>query len=366
MSSEQIHDSFFCLLRLGLWEAATEPVDSFFPLSAQQWEKVFQLAVKQTVEGVLFEGVNKLPVALHPPKTLLLRWTVRVDAIERRNNWMNKIIAAQVRFFKTQNIHPILLKGQGLARCYPNPNVRVCGDIDWYVESKKNSKALFSMFQKQGLKPEAQAGFSFSFLWNNCDTEIHQRLLDLHNPFVKSFLKRLEKKEQLNRITLQVGEESVFLPSALLTYVQVNAHILKHLLSFGIGIRQLCDSARICFQYAHVIDGEELRQVYRKLGILKWIDLLHMLLVKYIGLEATSLPFPLPKNGQADWMMKEILVAGNFGFHDDRVDLAREDQTNQRVDSFKRWKNNFRRYIAYAPQETIFFPLVQFYSRFVK
>ncbi|KGE14164.1 nucleotidyltransferase family protein [Sphingobacterium deserti] len=366
MGAEQIHDSFFCLLRLGLWEATDEAAHSYFPISAEQWEKVLQLAVKHTVEGILFDGLNKLPLSLHPPKALLLRWTVRVDAIERRNVWMNKIIAAQARFFTTQNIQPILLKGQGLASCYPNPNHRICGDIDWYVEGREDNKALFSILQEQHLKPEKQAGFSFSFLWKNCDTEIHQRLLDVHNPFVKSYLKRLEHTERPRSITLELHKESVFLPSALLTYVQVNVHILKHLLSFGIGMRQLCDSARVCFQYAHKIDGEELRAVYRKLGISKWIDLLHILLVKYIGLETAKLPFPLPEDVQADWMMREILVAGNFGFHDDRVDLAQEDQTNQRVDSFKRWKNNFRRYIAYAPQETIFFPLVQYYSRFVK
>jgi len=366
MGAEQIHDAFFCLLRLGLWERTEEAADRYFPISAEHWEKVLQLAIKHTVEGILFDGLNKLPLALHPPKALLLRWTVRVDTIERRNLWMNKIIAAQARFFKTQNIQPILLKGQGLASCYPNPIHRICGDIDWYVKDKKSNKALFSILQEKQLKPETQAGFSFSFLWKNCDTEIHQRLLDVHNPFVKSYLTRFEEKERPLGISLEVDQEAVLLPSALLTYVQVNAHILKHLLSFGIGMRQLCDSARVCFQYANKIDGEDLRAVYRKLGILKWIDLLHILLVKYIGLETAKLPFPLPKNMQADWMMQEILLAGNFGFYDDRVDLAQEDKSNQRVDSFKRWKNNFRRYIAYAPQETLFFPLVHYYSRFVK
>jgi hypothetical protein len=41
--------------------------------------------------------------------------------------------------------------------------------------------------------------------------------------------------------------------------LQVNAHILKHLLSFGIGIRQLCDAARLYKTYHNQVDGNVLK-----------------------------------------------------------------------------------------------------------
>ncbi|GHE39828.1 nucleotidyltransferase family protein [Sphingobacterium griseoflavum] len=366
MGEERIQHAFFCLLRLGLWEARQEHPAACFPLETLQWERLYQLAINHTVEGVLFDGLQKLPTEFLPDKTLRLRWTVRVDAIERRNLWMNKIIAAQTRVFKQQQIQPVLLKGQGLAQCYPNPNRRICGDIDWYIADKASYTRLYALFRSRNLNPEKQAGFSFSVLWNKCDTELHARLLDIHNPFLNRYLKRLEKQEQPHRQAMVLDGETIVLPSAALTLVQVNAHILKHLLSFGIGIRQLCDSARVCWQYGPALDGQRLKRLYEKLGIRKWIDLLHLVLVKYMGLDARLLPFPLPEGLEADWMMQEILTAGNFGFHDERVDLAREEATNGRVDSFKRWRRNFRLYVRYAPYETCFFPFVQYYSRFLK
>lgn len=366
MGEDAVYRPFLCVLRLGLWERAQEQVEDFFPISDLHWEKLYQLAMKHTVEGILFDGLQKLPAAYLPAKSLLLRWTVRVDAIERRNLWMNKVIATQSHFFKEHKVSAMLLKGQGLARCYPNPNRRICGDIDWYVAEKKDYDSLYTILQERNLHPEKQAGFSFSSIWKNCDTEMHQRLFDLHNPFVGAYLKRLEKEQQAHALALQLGETAVELPSVLLSFVQVNAHILKHLLSYGIGIRQLCDSARICQYYADQVDGERLKQIYEHLGIRKWIDRLHLVLVKYMGLDAKYLPFPLANGVESDWMMNEILQAGNFGFHDARVDLAKEEALNQRVDSFKRWRHNFARYVPYAPYETIFFPLLQFYSRLFK
>lgn len=366
MGEEAVYKPFFCVLRLGLWEQAQERVEDFFPISDLHWEKLYQLAMKHTVEGVLFDGLQKLPTAYLPTKALLLRWTVRVDAIERRNLWMNKVIVAQSHFFKEQKLSIMLLKGQGLARCYPNPNRRICGDIDWYVTEKKDYESLYKILQERNLKPEKQAGFSFSAVWKNCDTEVHQRMFDLHNPFLGRYLKKLEKEQQADALSLTWGDTAVALPSVLLSFVQVNAHILKHLLSFGIGMRQLCDSARLCFYYADQVDGEQLQKIYERLGIKKWIDLLHCLLVKDIGLDPKYLPFPLVDAVDAQWMMDEILTAGNFGFHDERVDLAKEEALNQRVDSFKRWRHNFARYVPYAPYETIFFPMMQFYSRLIK
>jgi hypothetical protein len=59
--------------------------------------------------------------------------------------------------------------------------------------------------------------------------------------------------------------------------------------------------------------------IYTKLKIIKWINLLHVVLVKYTGLPEEYLPFPTEINKSADWMMEEIWKSGNFGFHDESI-----------------------------------------------
>ncbi|MBE8712347.1 nucleotidyltransferase family protein [Sphingobacterium hungaricum] len=359
-----VRDVFFSLLQSGLWNRAIE-LSGSFPLNNEQWREVFIMSSNHTVEAIVFDGLNQLPVEYFPPKNLLLEWTVKVDRIERRNLWMNKIISQQAKFFKNLTIQPLLLKGQGIASTYINPLHRVCGDIDWYLQNKKDYDAVNRKLSNLGVEITFTAGFSCSYSWNQCEVEHHKKIFDIHNPFSYGFLRKIEKEEFNKKQELTIEGETVFLPSPLLTFVQINAHILKHLLSFGIGMRQLCDSARICYVYKDLFDGGKLKAVYKRLGILKWIELLHVLLVKFIGLPKEYLPFPMQEDKNADWMMEEILTAGNFGFYDSRVNLEKERADNVRVDSVSRLKSNFLKYIPYAPMEAIFFPVTQFYSKFV-
>src|SRR5690606_29307272 len=204
-----------------------------------------------------------------------------------------------------------------------------------------------------GAKVSNMAGFSSEYLWQGIVVEHHQKMVDLHNPFLTRYLKNLETDFCHRRVQQDGQGNALFLPAPMLMIVQVNAHILKHLLSFGLGIRQLCDSARVYCEFHNEVNGSELQTVYRRLGILKWIDLLHVILVKYIGLPKQYLPFELPEQLNADWMMDEIWRSGNFGFYD-----------SGREQAVKRIWSNMKKYMRYAPMEAISFPVMQFYSKF--
>jgi len=361
---DKVKKTFFVLLEAGLWNK--HPMsDLDFDLTQAQWRELFTIAMNHTVDGIVYDGLLFLPESQLPDKSLLLEWTVRVDRIERRNIWMNKLISHQLKNFEKYQLTPFLLKGQGLAQCYENPSHRICGDVDWYFYDRQMYNLVNDKLRNAGVKITNSPGYSISYVWNNCEIEHHRRIFDIHNPFKQRYLKNLESAEFPHRIEFQIDEMTALLPSPILTHVQVNAHILKHLLSFGIGLRQLCDSARVCYTYHDSVDGTRLEKIYKDLGIYKWIQLLHQLLHQFLGLPRVYLPFPLSEDLNADWMMEEIWQAGNFGFHDLRVDLEKEKTQQQRVDSLGRLTSNFTKYVPFAPMEAIFFPVMQFYSRFV-
>ncbi|CDT33782.1 conserved hypothetical protein [Sphingobacterium sp. PM2-P1-29] len=147
--------------------------------------------------------------------------------------------------------------------------------------------------------------------------------------------------------------------------LQVNAHILKHLISFGIGLRQLCDSARLYYTVVSQIDPDTLKKIYQGAGILGWTHLLHIILVKNLGLPKDKVPFPYPEGWNADWMMDEIWYSGNFGFHDERFKNGKISPFSIRPDGTHRIWKSLRNYFKYAPQEILFFPFVRTYSKFL-
>src|SRR5690606_27283083 len=142
-----------------------------------------------------------------------------------------------------------------------------------------------------------------------------------------------------------------------LQILQVNVHILKHLLSFGIGVRQICDAAVLYHAYRDKIDAEELRCMYEKAGILKGVYVLHGILVKYLGLPKEDLPFPYRDQLEVDWMMEEVWHSGNFGFYDKRFLSKKKSFVSAYPGGAQRLLRSIYLYFKYAPQEVIFFPL---------
>ncbi|AQX04964.1 hypothetical protein BAX97_17000 [Elizabethkingia meningoseptica] len=365
MLENKVSNAFFTLLRAGLWN---RPIDYMgcFPLSEEDWDALFRISIQQTVEGVVFDGIQMLPKDQLPPRELHLKWLVRIEKIGQRNTWMNNIIAEQTRFFSTINVQPLLLKGQGLAVCYENPSRRVCGDIDWCFQSKEDFYKADDLLTRHGIVTQSTAGYSSCYLWRGCEIDHHQKIFDIHNPFSSRYLQNLEEIEKENYIQMDIHGTKVLLLSPTLQMLQVNAHILKHLLSFGIGIRQLCDAAVLYKTYKNKINGEKLKEIYTRLKIVKWVALLHEVLVKYIGLSKENLPFSYEIKHSADWMMEEIWRSGNFGFHDERYQKEQNVSSEKRENTKKRLWNNFIKYVPYAPMEAISFPLVHFYSGLVK
>lgn len=108
-------------------------------------------------------------------------------------------------------------------------------------------------------------------------------------------------------LSFLIREVSILKCSPLLNHLCVNAHILKHLLMFGIGLRQICDSARICKAYYGRVDGQKLQKAYKKVGLYSWMQQFNHLLVSDLGMPVNYLPFPLKLGNNSHWILQEVL-----------------------------------------------------------
>lgn len=364
MHRMDIYQPFMELLRAGLWGRA--PQTSLFPLEADVWKEIREMAQKQTVSGILYDGVLLLPEALHPPLDIFLAWVAEIDSIERQNQQMNRVIVECHATLSKQGISLMLLKGQGIAAFYRNPLHRVCGDIDWYCSGKNDVCKIKEMLIKSAVCVTVQPGHSLFYCWKGVAIEHHVKLLDIHNPFLRKYIRNLEDGEKARSMHLNIGGERIQLPSPLLVILLVNIHILKHMLSFGIGLRQLCDSACLISALSKQIDNEELKSIYKKIGIYQWVHILHEVLVSELGLDEEKLPFPCnKKTDKATRMLQEVWSCGNFGFYDVRFG-GHDKNTYRRKQVLLHWIRRFRMHLFLAPQETLSYPVIQFFLRIFK
>ncbi|WP_294348864.1 nucleotidyltransferase family protein [Sphingobacterium sp.] len=360
MKNSKIQAALLFLLRCGLWhkkQAAQEK--QLFPLSESEWAGVYCRANEQTVAGVVYDGLLSLEKEHLPSRQLQIKWSVQVDRIERSHRRINSQIAEQYAFFTKRDLHPLLLKGQGVAASYRIPEHRVCGDIDWYFETRREC-TLAGLHLIKNRIPRIAAGGQV-YRWANTEMDLHDRLFDLHNPFCKRLLNRYRK--DFPDTTLAISGQEVAVLAPQVQVIQVTAHILKHSLAFGVGLRQFCDLAALYHRYRHQLDGPRLEQLYRRIGLLRWIAAVHQFLVHELGLASDKLPFTSSSTPSRLNILQDVWRSGNFGFYDEayvqRVDgvvVARQ----RRSEALGR---RILRYFPYAPKETFWFPIVHFFNR---
>ena len=109
-----LREIFFELIRVAL---GTQDALTAVP-SADEWRGMFDLARKQTLIGVCFTGVERLPETQRPPKELILQWWAMTRKIEERNCVMDERTEEATRFFRAHGFRTAILKGQGIAALY--------------------------------------------------------------------------------------------------------------------------------------------------------------------------------------------------------------------------------------------------------
>lgn len=245
---------FLSLLRAGLWE---QPVILSKLASQGRWERMLELARRQAVTGLLLRGITHLPADQLPPAPVRMQLLAEANEIEQLNLQMN-IVERELRdFFEQHGLRMLVLKGSQAARHYEVPLLRQCGDIDIYFPDGKIEEAS-ALVDKAERAPDGSTVFNRKGI---C-IEIHPRYFDLHLP----------------------DERLPAVPSACGEIVLYSAHILKHALGVGIGLKQFCDLARALAMLEGRYDKQELEEALRKAGILRWHQMLCAMLVGELGL----------------------------------------------------------------------------------
>ena len=117
--SEICNLKFYKLLRLSLGLSQELPVD----IDADEWWRLYQMAVQQSLVGVCWQGVCQLP-GKKPPMEVVLQWAYEAETIRELNEQLNGEAVRLTRLFAEQGRQTAILKGQANARLYPDKSAR--------------------------------------------------------------------------------------------------------------------------------------------------------------------------------------------------------------------------------------------------
>ena len=321
--------------------------------SEGEWHEIYKMAEKQALMGLLFSAIEKLnekDKTAMPPMSLFYQWTGLVLNTETQNKRLNEAAEHLTRIFKNGGLRCCVLKGQGIARLYPQPLRRQPGDIDLWVEG---GRERVLKFLKDGFLGIGQVVIHHvdARIIEGVETEIHFIPVYACNPFLHHRLQRffrLHAEEQFSNIDKSLG---FAYPTLSFNAVYALAHIYMHFLYEGIGLRQIVD-------YYYVLknlddDGRsQAASDIKKVGLLKFAGAVMFVLQRVCGMDDNSL-VTKPDDKRGRLLLDEIMVSGNFGKYDDR--LKNRDAKNLIFFNLVALKRQLR-FLRYYPMDIISIP----------
>ena len=312
----------------------------------QDWNRLFEMARHQTMLGILYEGILRLPESQRPPQEIKSKWKELTELTAQIYHRHQKRIEQLVPILERLGLRGCILKGTGLSRLYPIPERRLCGDIDLWLDG--THKSIIAAFEKEGypiydiIYQEAHVD-----LFDDTEVEIHFHPSKMHNPFRNARLQKFFRDNAPFDGTLTY-------PDSRFNAVFCMAHMYRHYIVGGIRLGQKMD-------YYYVLkalkpeDGAQVLNTLRRLGMKKFTAAVMCAVQFNFGLEDEYLLCP-PDKKLGGRLVNDIIRMGNFGVLDQR-NYASEDESSWQ--SFRRKNNRVFSNFKQFPGEVIWSPFAR-------
>ena len=324
--------------------------------SPKEWEEIYQSGVKHTLTGILYSGIERLPKEQQPDLSLLWLWNDDTKKIEEDNIQHRKRASQLLNKLLRDGYKAVIFKGPSLYPYYPDnlKERRTPGDIDvWIVSATKDGRTIpvslrqIIEYAQKTLPDRFLCYVHYDFdVFSDVPVELHLRpsflCIPLYNHRLQKWFRSVAHEVKYEDTQIRTEAYCILL---LL-------HIYKHLFETGIGLRQLLDFY-IVLEYYKTTNHKDLDEaLLAYLGLSQFYqDLRYVMSVVFSGEEPTP-----TANERGQFLLDEIMNAGNFGHHDQRI----KQTTDKTSFAIEKLKHNFRLLRQY-PSEVLWEPFFRIY-----
>lgn len=364
---------FFLILQ----SAIGENVRLTHSLSHDEWEEMFDLAKKQALLGLAFEGVKKLPKEQWPQGDIVLKWTMATEQVKRQNLQTTNVCLRLNDIFAKDGFDTCILKGQanhvyydGLIDGVSLGMLRVCGDVDAWIWPKEKIlhpvKSIIDYCQRRNILLSLCHLHAEVKPINGVPIEIHFRPSFLNAPWRNRNFQRVFKAAVFDNAKI---DDSGIVKKLRVDYdliFQMN-HIYRHLLDEGVGLRQVFDFYVLLKDYnkeryvrTELMGKEEMMKIISSCGMKRFATALMYVLKDIFHVGNDELICGISEKDGL-FLQDEMMMAGNFGHYDTRmnaIEVRKGKLSFQLQRASRRFMRNLR-FLSSYPEEVICEPFAR-------
>ena len=290
-----------------------------------EWRWLHAEAVRQSVVGVAFAGLehiqatsqgaddsgNTTDIIAKPPTDLLMRWAMEEQRLRALNAKFDAEARRLTELFESLGLYSVILKGQGNAMLYPEAAPRTPGDIDIFVEGGKSE--VLKVLRREGLLDEHDTpSYHHAHMKmgkSGIIIEVHYRPSSgLSTPWRNCRFQRILNEEIKKS---QMTDKGFRVPTATFNLLMQLAHIQRHFINSGIGMRQIIDFCYV-LENAHNDDVERCRRLLSGFGMKRVAQAVMWIASEKLGFTFSS-HFANPSQRWGEMLLAHIVNDGNFG-----------------------------------------------------
>ena len=282
--------------------------------SPQKWLSIYDLANEQAVAGLCIAGVDKLPKEQMPPQMMLLEWIGQSEQIRQQNSYLDKLTVRIWKQLNEDGLNAAILKGQGLAQEYGElASLRQSGDIDVWI---LGGYQTVCDYVQRTIPTDDLTYHHFHYpYYEDIQVELHQRPTILRNLIRDKKLAKWYNSFTADQFMF-IENKQFAVPPPAFNRIFILAHMYRHFLFEGIGMRQILDYYFVLHN-SEKPDNEE--KLLKALGLTTFAGAVSWVLNTQLGLEDERLIWQ-PNKQEGHFLLKEIFKTGNFGHADGRYD----------------------------------------------
>lgn len=342
-----VEERFFQLLQI----AVGKTINGKIALSDKEWGDVYRLASEQSLVGLILHAIDTQEEDVgRPSQPLLLQWIGESELIRQRNCRVNQLCGQLTSWFLSKGYDSCILKGQGVARLYNNPECRQSGDIDIWVNANTEDIVKQMRHDCLGVTYVDYVNCHVSF-FTDTDVEVHFRPTYMFSPFNNRKVQRWVKDNKDAQFSNYDEGLCFSYPTIAFNLVFSLIHIYRHIFLEGIGLRQLTDYYFILI-HSSAQERKEAFLVLQSFKMKRFVGALMYVMKRVFALDEQFLLCE-PNIADGEFLVSEILRGGNFGKYDDRNVYVSDDQKIKR--GLNNWKRNLR-FLKYYPSEVLWMP----------
>ena len=283
-------------------------------------------------------------------KKIKLQWIASVLQLEQRNELTNLRAQQLTDFFSKGKFRTCVLKGQGVSLLYPNPKHRRCGDIDLWVEGKRDD--IVNYIRSKGVKVyDVHLVHATAEFFKDVPVEIHFCPSWMYNPILNRRLQLFFASQASAQFAHYDKKVGFAYPTIFFNLVHSMVHINRHVFEEGIGLRQLMDYYFI-LKHSSRDERTEAYNVLCSVGLRKFVGAV-MYVMQQVFLLEEDLMLCRPNSILGSRLLDSIMAGGNFG-----KALGLKHGRNKLEKGLLQLKHNLQLMLPYA-NEAMWIPFFQ-------